>query len=110
MNIPNYVRIGSNYYDIEFTDEPLIIDGRVCMGIIEYYNHVIKIGNNFGDEQQKEQTLLHEIVHGIIDDRSINFKEDSEEFIVDKIAKGLHQVILDNPHMFLEVEITEEAE
>lgn len=110
MNIPECVRIGSNYYEVELTDEPLILDNIVCRGLIEHYNHVISISTNFGDIQQQEQTFLHEIVHGIVNERSINLKEDDEEFIVDEIAKGLHQVILDNPHMFLNFEFEGEEE
>lgn len=107
MNIPECVRIGSCFYDVEFTDENLVIDGKACYGLIEFDNHVIKLCNKLGDAQQQEQTFLHELVHGIASERSIDFKNDDMEFIVDEISKGLHQVILDNPLIFLEVEFTE---
>lgn len=102
MIIPKDVRIVSCFYEVELTDEPLILDHQECFAVIEYENHVIKINNNLGDIQQHEQSLLHEIVHGIINDREINLKEDDEEFIVNEIARGLHQIILDNPIMFLD--------
>jgi len=110
MNIPGVVRIGSCYYDVEFTNDTLTVDGREVMGVIEYYNHVIRIKMGMGDVQQQEQTLLHELVHGIARDRSLDLGE-NEETIVDEISKGLHQVILDNPRMFItEKEIEFEGE
>ena len=110
MNIPGVIRIGSCYYDVEFTNDTLTVDGREVMGVIEYYNHVIRIKMGMGDVQQQEQTFLHELVHGIIRDGGIELG-DQEEIIVDKIAKGLHQVILDNPRMFItEKEIEFEGE
>ena len=107
MNIPEEVRIGSCYYDVEFTDETLAVDGTEVMGLIEYHNHLIKIRTKLGDIQQREHTFLHELVHGIVRDRSIELGE-QEEFVVDEIAKGLHQVILDNPCIFeKEIELKE---
>ena len=110
MNIPGVIRIGSCYYDVEFTDETLTVDGTEVMGLIEYHNHLIKIRTKLGDIQQQEQTFLHELVHGIARDRSLDLGE-NEEMIVDEISKGLHQVILDNPRMFItEKEIEFEGE
>jgi len=110
MNIPGVVRIGSCYYDVEFTNDTLTVDGREVMGVIEYYNHVIRIKMGMGDIQQQEQTFLHEVVHGITRDRGMELG-DQEETIVDEISKGLHQVILDNPRMFItEKEIEFEGE
>ena len=79
------------------------------MGVIEYYNHVIRIKMGMGDIQQQEQTLLHELVHGIARDRSLDLGE-NEETIVDEISKGLHQVILDNPRMFMDKNVIEFTE
>jgi len=109
MNIPGVVRIGSCYYDVEFTNDTLTVDGREVMGVIEYYNHVIRIKMGMGDVQQQEQTLLHELVHGIARDRSLDLGE-NEETIVDEISKGLHQVILDNPRMFMDKNVIEFTE
>jgi len=109
MNIPGVVRIGSCYYDVEFTNDTLTVDGREVMGVIEYYNHVIRIKMGMGDIQQQEQTLLHELVHGIARDRSLDLGE-NEEMIVDEISKGLHQVILDNPRMFMDKNVIEFTE
>lgn len=110
MNIPEVVRIGSCYYDVEFTNEVMTLNKVEVSGIIDYNNHVIQLSSSIGDVQQQEQTFLHEVVHGIARDRSLDLGE-NEEMIVDEISKGLHQVILDNPRMFItEKEIEFEGE
>ena len=110
MNIPEVVRIGSCYYDVEFTNEVMTLNKVEVSGIIDYNNHVIQLRSSIGDVQQQEQTFLHEVVHGIVRDRSLDLGE-NEEMIVDEISKGLHQVILDNPRMFItEKEIEFEGE
>lgn len=109
MNVPGVVRIGSFYYDVEFITETLTLDRQEVSAIIDYNNHVIQIRSQLGDIQQQEQTFLHEVLHGIVRDRSLDLGE-SEELIVEEISKGLHQVILDNPCMFIdekEIEFTE---
>jgi Zn-dependent peptidase ImmA (M78 family) len=105
MIIPEVVRIGSCYYDVIFTDKDLVANHQECYACVDYNKHVIEINSLLGDEQLNELSLLHEMFHVILKDRGIEVE--NEEFIVEELAKGLHQVILDNPHMFLEVEITE---
>ena len=99
-NIPNTVRIGSADYEVELTDEVLVMNSQQLKGVIDYEFHEIKISNTVQDRQGQEQTFLHELVHGIIDERSLNLAESDDETIVDEIAKGLHQVIRDNPEIF----------
>mgnify|MGYP000936580580 CR=1 FL=1 len=53
-------------------------------------------GGSSQDEQGQLQTLLHEILHGIIYDRAIEFDKMDEETIVDHLAKGIYQVLKDN--------------
>lgn len=100
MNIPDTVRIGSADYEVELTDEVLVMNSQQLKGLIDYEFHEIKISNTVQDRQGQEQTFLHELVHGIIDERSLNLAESNDETIVDEIAKGLHQVIRDNPEIF----------
>lgn len=104
MIIPEVIRIGSCDYLVEFTDRDIVVDRSQCKACIDYDNHLISIDSNIGDIQSQEQSFLHEIVHGIISDRAINLKEDDEELIVDELAKGMHQIIRDNPEMFLDEE------
>lgn len=95
MNIPNKIRVGSIDYDVELTDEILVLDSQQSLGIIDYDNTKIKIAQNIQSQQKQEQTFLHELVHAITREFKIDFSED-EEVIVDKLAYGLHQLIRDN--------------
>lgn len=95
MNIPSKVRIGSIDYDVELTDETLVLNAQQSLGIIDYDNTKIRIAKDIQSQQKQEQTFLHEVVHGITREFKIDFTED-EETIVDKLAYGLHQIIRDN--------------
>lgn len=98
MNIPDKLRIGSIDYDVELTKENLVVRSQESYGYIDYNYHVIKINESLQDKQGQEQTFLHELIHGIIRERSLNIE--NEEVIVEEIAIGLHQVIRDNPIIF----------
>lgn len=100
MIIPEVVRIGSCDYFVEFTDNPIVVNHQECYADIDYNLHEIHISNKLGDIQTQEQSFLHEIFHGIVRDRAIEVED--EEFVVDELAKGLHQIIRDNPIMFLD--------
>jgi len=45
-----------------------------------------------------EQVLIHEILHGIVFTTGLNLED--EEITVNVLAKGLYQVIKDNPSLF----------
>lgn len=103
MNIPNKVRIGSSDYSVRLSNETLIVDRQECKGMIDYEFHKIKINHEVQDKQGQEQTLFHELVHGIIRERNLDLQNSDEETIIDEIVLGLHQVIRDNPEIFKEV-------
>lgn len=100
INIVNEVKIGSMVYAVKKTDKTIVLNGREWYGTIDYDMHEIDINTQIQDIQGQEQTLLHEIIHGIVKDRDISFGNDEEESIIDKIACGLHQLIKDNPKIF----------
>lgn len=102
MNVPEKVRIGSVDYDIVLTDENLVCNGHESYGWIDYNYHLIKINKNIQDNQGQEKTFLHELIHGIVRERSLDVENSDEEVIVDEIAAGLHQIIRDNPEIFKE--------
>ena len=101
MIIPESVRIGSMDYKVIITDEILLVNHEECYGKIEYGNHAIKIKKDFQDVQGMESTLLHEIMHGITHERNFVYDRNDDETITQQLAKGLHQLIKDNPNMFL---------
>ena len=100
MKIPKTIRIGSCDNIIEFTDNDLVSNHKECYANINYDKHKITINSKLGDNQQNELSLLHELFHGIIHER--NLEVDNEELVVEELARGMHQVIRDNPNMFKE--------
>lgn len=102
MEIPNKVRIGSVDYEVTVEDKTLVLDAVQCKGQIDYDYHQINIDSSIQDKQGQEQTFLHELMHGIVRERNLNLDNDNEETIVDGLAVGLHQVIRDNPNIFIE--------
>lgn len=101
MNIPGSVRIGSSDYEVNLSEEILVLNGQQCKGTIDYDYHQIKISSGVQDKQGQEQTFLHEMIHGIIRERNLDVKNSEEESIVEEIALGLHQVIRDNVNIFI---------
>ena len=99
MKIPGIVRVGACDYEVALVETTLTINGSECYGIVDYNNHEIKINSVMGDQQQREHTFLHELLHAVVRERSPTF--DDEELVVDELAKGLHQIIRDNPEIFL---------
>jgi Zn-dependent peptidase ImmA (M78 family) len=104
MRIPEKVRVGSMIYSVTQGDKTLLINNKACKGLISYEKHEIEINNSVQDKQGAEQTFLHELVHAIVYERNITLEKTDEEVIVDELATGLHQVIMDNPDIFKESE------
>lgn len=98
MNIPNKIRIGACNYEVSIADQKLCIDGEQKVGIIDYMNHEIKIDSSCQDIQSIEETFLHEVIHGIIKERRLEFED--EELVCDRFAIALQQIARDNPKMF----------
>ena len=102
MNIPKKIRIGSFDYNVDYTNETLILNAQQCYGLINYENTEIKIAKNIQNKQKQEQTFLHELFHGIVKEYKIDFTED-EENIVDKLANGIYQILKDNKELFEDI-------
>ena len=86
------IKIGYKTYDIVYDNEYL--DEKELTGEIDYYNKKIIVRND-RDEVEFLNTFIHEVLHGIFyqsGDR--NLKED--ENLINCIANGLTQVIVDN--------------
>lgn len=96
MIIPSHVKIGYKDYSVEQVDY-LDDEVKLLYGRVNYDAEVIKLCNRY-PENQRKCVLVHEIIHAIDDMLEIDFKEEQ----VIKLAKGLYQVIKDNPLMFTE--------
>lgn len=96
MPIPNKVKIGSIFYDVETTDVPLIVDNKVCSGKVQYlFNRIQLSGDEMQSEQVRNITFWHEVIHAIVYDRGIDFGKDNELF-TEELAKGLNSLMVDN--------------
>lgn len=95
------VKIGGLVYQITEIED-LAHEERTpgLMGCVDYHQLTIKLEKNLHKKVQ-EQTLVHEIVHGIFAESGY---ESHEEEQVNRIAKTLYQVLIDNDFTFLKRE------
>lgn len=94
MTIPKSIKIGGKTYKVEITDR-LDFGITSCSGEILYDKLIIRVAPNA--EQMMHGVLLHEIVHGIL--QNLGYR-DHDEQKVDALANALHALIVDNPGMF----------
>lgn len=94
MTIPKSIKIGGKTYKVEITDR-LDFGITSYSGEILYDRLIIRVAPNA--EQMMHGVLLHEIVHGIL--QNLGYR-DHDEQKVDALANALHALIVDNPSMF----------
>jgi len=108
-DIKNKIKIGYRTYDIEVNDRVwnkqtesygqfLSKEGIICMSSEE-------------DNISQANTLLHEILHGIVYQWGLDSElDDKEERIVNTITNGLTTVFVDNPWIlsFIKHKVEEE--
>lgn len=101
MRIPESVRIAGVEYPVCWV--PGLNDGKnMLYGQILYENPIIERGFPCNCETPVENdhdkiTLIHEVLHGIIRHYGIECEsEEKEEYLVEKLAYGLFQVLADN--------------
>ena len=99
MQIPKRVRIGGIDYAIKHVSRLVSADGDLCNGLFDSNRSVIELNSeNELSQGRIEQVLIHEILHGIVFTTGLNLED--EEITVNVLAKGLYQVIKDNPQLF----------
>lgn len=95
--LPEKITIGCCDYEIQPTDEVIVVDARQCTGMISYERGIIKISNDDNrSEQMQELTLWHEIVHGIIHYRNFDPQKADIETTVEELARGLYLLCRQN--------------
>lgn len=94
------VKIDQVTYAVSETAGPILVDSRVCRGAITYGTNKIELLATEG-ESQKQVTLMHEIVHGIVYERNLEkyIKGDENEDFTDEMARAIMQLIRDNPEL-----------
>lgn len=96
MKIPKEIKIGYKNYKVEIVEPDegkLYLDGNLCYGTINYDNELIRLNSNF--PKNHNQTFIHELLHGICEMQSLDEINDNEDYI-DRLAKEIYQVIVDN--------------
>lgn len=92
------VKIGGITYSIEKVEDYTGTEGR--WGSISFKKAEIGLDDRLNIDVYN-QTLIHEILHGIIKESCIDLEDEEEEMIVDKMSKVLFQVLSDNDFSFL---------
>ena len=98
MQIPSKVRIGGIDYKVVHKPNPASGES-VCYGVFDSERCVIELNSERDMHPDKVcQTFLHELLHGAISGAGI--ESDDEEVLVRAMARGLFQIIKDNPRIF----------
>ena len=101
MKIPESIRIGGVEYSV--SDVPNLNDGgKVLYGEILFGKAEIHLNSANQNHEIKCVTLLHEIIHGIADQASLELGN-NEERIIDTFAFGIYQVLQDNGRRLFDI-------
>lgn len=99
MNIPKTVKVGGYIYEVQRPNDSFVSGCSACDGLHTLHTHTIQVAKR-GDEAYQNTVLLHELIHAIIACYCDSENFDREEYFTDNLAKGLYQVIIDNPEIF----------
>lgn len=100
MKILETLKISGKDYTVKMSADTLTMDGKQLFGKCSFGKQCINIDTSLQADDGQKETLLHEILHAIASDREINFGDADEELLINQFAKGLYQLIKDNPDMF----------
>jgi hypothetical protein len=100
MQVPSTVKVGAITYEVRRVNHPLVVNRKECLGDIHYNESLIQVRTDCQGEQNAVQTVLHEMIHAMSRERGLNWG-DNDELYTEELSKALHQVIVDNPVLFL---------
>lgn len=86
------IKIGCFEYSIKEVNSVNKYEPR--KGEIDFFERTIKIDGDMND-LDKNETLIHEIVHGIDEFMAVGLEEEQ----IKKLGHGLAMVLLDNPEL-----------
>lgn len=86
------IKIGGGIYKVSIVDDLRNKDGIRVDGILHADSHDISIASDISFRKQQE-TIVHEILHGIIS----YFNIEDNESVTTRVAYGIHAFIVDNP-------------
>jgi Zn-dependent peptidase ImmA (M78 family) len=95
MNIPKHIKVGGLKWTVE-QNRDIATEGNV-FGSTHIQTQKIFL-NPENSPQLMGQTLIHELLHAIWYSQGLTkrFDGDTEEQIIDPLAKGINQVLKDN--------------
>lgn len=97
MNIPEKVKIGGFIYNVERPDGSFVdASGAALDGDHRFAQKTIRVGTS-GCGDYQDLIFIHEVCHAIIS-CYVSAGEQDENF-VEQFAKGLYQVLVDNPEI-----------
>ena len=91
------LKVGSNTYKVVQEDSPTLNDVQVW-GYCHKDKKEIVLDKKM-DQERMQSTLIHEILHAIIEERKLKRYLKEEEMVVDQLANGLQAVLRDNPKL-----------
>lgn len=91
---PKKVRILGREYKIKFTEE------ITELGLCSPWKCKIQVQEDQHPVEEAD-TVLHEIMHALCALMNLNLTDEVEEHVVRKLATGLTQVFVDNPHLLV---------
>ncbi len=93
MRIPKEIKIGPFTYQIKRPEVLYNEKGQELYGQISYAEQVIRL-SQVGSIERQESSLLHEIIHGVLD--QTGHADEVEEEIVETLGIGLYEVLKEN--------------
>lgn len=94
----NWIRIGGTDFQVIEEPKQFVDEGNSVDGAIRYDKCTIQVWTGCGKDYAN-QTLCHEIIHGIIRQFNVPIPEEDNEKITEALGKGLHQVLKDNKNI-----------
>ena len=100
INIPQKIKISGYDYKVERVERAFVSNGSACDGLHDFSKQEIVIAYE-GNAAYQQTVFLHEVTPGIIHNYCEGIMSDyDEERFTEQFAKGLYQVIKDNPEIF----------
>jgi hypothetical protein len=94
MTLPNAIKVGAYSYTVEHVTRLCSADHQRLNGEHDPRVFVIRIDGGI-PAQRERVVLLHELIHAIEDERTMNLTEEQ----VNQLAHALANLLLDNPDL-----------
>lgn len=91
MILPDKIKISGRTYLVEYVDFDERLQQSPITGSVVHYKQKIQIDTAAHREWQ-EMSLLHEMIHAVDNNLSLDFNEDT----IRRLGNGLYQVLNDN--------------